>query len=372
MNLKRFFSRLTPLVSKALPFVFVVFSLVLSLLVVFTVLSRFGYMNLLGVSVVLTDSMVPSIRPGDMVFYFNAGFGVGDVVVYCVTPSHCVVHRVVDFIVLDTVNGYRTMVVTKGDSVDVVDSPVEIGRVRGRVVFSIPREIWIPIAVALLAYTLYSLIKTPIVGYSYAVMLSVALVLVVAVYAAIPRPIELETVKPPVVNLAGVYFDPSTCSIRVRYTGELSLTNASVEVNSVVVDYVVLYAKEVVIKPSPSLLRESFEYRKPLLIAVRASLNNVGSLFGEYDLYVGGVDPGVSVANGTLVIKNLNCFPVAVNVSIRYLDSGSWVWSNKSYIIQGFSTLSLEPPRGALHPYAYVYWYNQGDKRWAGLPLGKS
>ncbi|MEL9999737.1 MAG: signal peptidase I [Desulfurococcaceae archaeon] len=338
------------------------------IIIVLTVLSRLGHPSLLGVSLVISDSMEPALRRGDLAIYASGNFTVGDVVVYCVTPSHCVVHRVIGFLHLNTVSGNRTMVVTKGDNVDVADSPVELERVRGTVVFAIPRELWIPVVLSLLAYSLYIVVKIPVVGLSCTILFAVGLVSVVAVYAVVPRPLAPNVVKAPVVNLAGVYFDQATCTVSVRYTGELSITGIDVKVNSTPVDTVSAFEREYSFKPSPELLREAFENGLPLVIEVDAVLNHAGRLTGKYDLLVGGLNPELSAVNGVLVARNSNCFPIAINVSIRYYDGG-WKWSNGTYTVNGFSYHVVEPPREAQYAYAYVYWFNQGDKRWVGLPL---
>lgn len=342
----------------------VLLSLVAVLLL--TVLSRLGHLNVLGASLVVSDSMEPSIRRGDLVLYVNANYTVGDVVVYCLTPSHCVVHRVVDLLRLDTVGGDRVMVVTKGDNADARDSPVGVEKVRGRAVLTVPRELWLPAVLAALAYSLYGLAKTPIVGASHVVSLAVGLLLALAVFATVPRPIAPEPVRPPLLNLAGVYLDRETCVVSVRYTGELSLTRVSARVGPAPAEVVSLSEREVVLAPDLDLLREAFESGRPLRITVEAALNEVGRLVGEYDLLVGGRDPEVGAERGALVVRNPNCFPVAVNVSLRYYEGG-WRWSNSTHLVKDL--LVVEPPPGAAPAYAYVYWLRQGERRWVGLPL---
>lgn len=338
-------------------------------LLVFTVLSRLGYLNFVGVSVVFSESMEPALRPGDLVVYLNVNFSVGDIMVYCLTPSHCVVHRVVGFMVLDTISGDKVMVVTKGDNVEVTDNPVSLENVRGKVVFSLVREVWLPLVILLLAYSLYGVVRTPVIGYSYAVLLAVGLVSMAAVYTVTPDIIVRDMVKPPVVSLAGVYFDSENCALKIRYTGEVMLTDVNVRVNSTDAEIIVIDGREVILRPGINLFREAFEYRRPLLIDVRASLSSVGRLTGEYTTLIGGYNPELSNANGVLFISNPNCFPLHVNVSLKYFSNGEWLWSNWTYVVEGFSHLVVEPPEDARLAYTYVYWLNQGDRRWVGLPL---
>ncbi|MEM3815790.1 MAG: hypothetical protein QW341_02975 [Candidatus Bathyarchaeia archaeon] len=94
--------------------------------------------------------------------------------------------------------------------------------------------------------------------------------------------------------------------------------------NSTSVDVKFLGAREFAFKPNPNLLRETFERGKPLVIRVNATLNHVGRLSGEYALLIGGLNPDVDSVNGALVLKNPNCFPLMVNVSIKYLSDNGW------------------------------------------------
>lgn len=341
----------------------------LLVLSVFTVLSRLGYLNLIGTSIILSTSMEPALRPGDMVIYLNMNYSVGDIIVYSLTPSHCIVHRVVGFIRVSTVNGDRLLVVTKGDNNELADSPFTPDMVRGKVIFTLAREVWLPIIIAMIAYSLHGTIKTPIIGYTYTTLLAIGLISLITVYAVTPGIIAVDNVKPPILNLAGVYFNPETCTVSIRYTGELSLTSIEVKVNSTGVEILQAAEREVVFRPDPDLVREAFERGKPLCIEVKATLNHVGRLSGEYTLLVGGRDPEISGVDGALIIRNPNCFPLSISTSIRYLAEGSWLWRNQTHILGSLSHLIIEPPEGAELAYAYIYWFNQGDRRWVGLPL---
>lgn len=311
--------------------------------------------------------MEPSIRVGDMVVYVSGDIAVRDVVVYCVTPSHCVVHRVIGMFHVDTVNENTTMLVTKGDNADTADSPISIDKVKGRVVLTIPRELWIPVLVALIAYALYGFIKTPVVGSSYAVALSIGLLLVVSVYATAPRLITPTPVPAPVVSLAGVYVDYASCTVSVRYMGVLSLTSAVVTVNSTPAEVVSVSGGTLVMKPNPDMLRASFETGAPLEIRVDGEFNDVVWLSGRYEVLIGGLNPELSVSNSTLLVYNPNCFPVTVDVAVKYLVKDAWYWSNTTLVVEGDSYVVVEPPEHAEQTYAFVYWFNQGDRRWVGL-----
>lgn len=338
-------------------------------LVALTLLSRLGYPSPIGVSVVISNSMEPALRWGDLIVYASANYSVGDVVVYCLTPSHCIVHRVVDFVVLDTASGDRVLVVAKGDNAEAPDPPVGVEMVRGKVVLTVYRELWLSLFALAIAYALRDIVRTPVIGYPYTTLLTVILVSIAAVYLTVPRPISGEPISPPLVRLAGTYFHPDTCTVSVRFSGSIPVTPTRVEVNSAAASIALYNGREVVVEPDADLLREAFEYGRPLVVRVEALLSNVGRLSGEYTVLVGGMDPQLSTVGGALVVRNPNCFPITVNTSVRWLGDRGWLWVNRTHYIGGLSQIVVEPPEGAELVYAYVYWMNQGDLRWAGLPL---
>lgn len=333
-----------------------------------TVLSRLGYLNLAGVAVVASNSMEPSIRRFDLVLYANTNYTVGDVVVYCLTPSYCYVHRVVGFIELDTVNGAEVMVVTKGDNAYEADSPVKPALVKGRVILVVPWELWIPMLIVLIACSLIEMSKLPVIGLSHALVFIVGLASVIAVYALVPQSVNLAQPDIYVVSLAGLYMDHDSCTVSIRYNSELSLSDARSWVNGKPADVVSLGDREITLKPDPLLLSESFERGTPLHIAVQAFFNHAVRLMGEYSMLVGGRNPEIAPFNGALLVRNANCFPIRVKVSVLYFDD-DWRWLNTTYTVSGFSYLVVEPPETSRYAYAYIYWFNQGEERWLGLIL---
>lgn len=344
-------------------------STLITILLTLTILSRLGVFNLVGVSIILTESMKPVLRPGDIVVYVSIGYREGDIVTYCITTSHCIVHRVIGFKTLNTVNGNTTMVITKGDNVDAIDDPVDPRNIRGRVALRVPREIWIPILVLLLIYSTYRAIKTPVLGYTYIILFITCLTTLVAVYATSPLMIEPNRVKQPVINLKEASFDPNTCYILIRYVGELYVTKATVTVNNSFVEETIVNGNEVMLKPIAEQLGEAFRTGKPLLVEINASLNHIGNLKGEYSVRIGGLDPEIRVDKRELIVTNPNCFPIQLTIIFRYMSGGEWGWLNTTYIVDGFSTLRIEPPVESIHPYVTVRWFNQGVERWVGLTM---
>ncbi|MCX8142533.1 MAG: signal peptidase I [Candidatus Nezhaarchaeota archaeon] len=341
----------------------IVFVLV-SIVLVFSLLSRLGYLNFFGVAIVFSGSMEPTLSRGDLVLYANLDYSPGDIIVYCKTPSYAVVHR---FVEVSPWNG--EVIFTKGDANDVYDPPVHRGMVRGKVLLAVPWFLWAPLTALLIAFAIYDMLRSGAIGYSYAIAFTLALAYIFAVYAVAPQPIALGPVRLPLMSLSGVYVNYDDGTIRVKYTGELSITDVSVYVNGVPVKVLWFSEREVVLQPPLELLGEAFELHKPLQITVEARLNMIGKLSGNYTTLVGGWDLQVSPVDGLLYVRNPNCFPVSARVSIRYSYGGEWMWLNRTMVVDGRSQVVVEPPEGSRYAYAYVYWLNQGVERWVGVPL---
>ena len=86
----------------------------------------FGY----GISVVLSGSMEPELSVNDLVIVKEAdGYEVGDVVVYQ-DGSSLVIHKII------SVDGDE--IVTKGVANNTADDPIDISRIKGKAVASLP------------------------------------------------------------------------------------------------------------------------------------------------------------------------------------------------------------------------------------------
>jgi len=95
-------------------------------------------------------SMLPEYRTGDLVVgvaAYAVDYSVGDVVVWFAAPTHGVIHRVANI-----TDGY---VVTKGDSNPLPDPPVPREWVKYVAVLRVPREAWVPVALALAGFHLW-------------------------------------------------------------------------------------------------------------------------------------------------------------------------------------------------------------------------
>ncbi len=103
-----------------------------------------------NISVVSGYSMYPAITPGDVVVGVHkdlTGFNVGDVVVWCGTLTHCIIHRVFKI--------GTDYVITKGDNNPLPDPPLTLALVKYRVILRVPAVLWIPLLTSLLVTYLY-------------------------------------------------------------------------------------------------------------------------------------------------------------------------------------------------------------------------
>ena len=86
----------------------------------------------IGVSVVLTGSMEPTLEPNDLVVIKRAGsYSVGDIVVFQ-DGSSLVIHRIIE---ADEAEG---TVVTKGDANSADDGNIPLENIKGKLSFSVP------------------------------------------------------------------------------------------------------------------------------------------------------------------------------------------------------------------------------------------
>ena len=89
-------------------------------------------------AVVLTGSMEPTLSANDLIFVSSRDrYGVGDIIVFS-NGGTPVVHRII------SVDEERGMAVTKGDANNVADEPIPLGRIKGKLLFSIPKVGVIP------------------------------------------------------------------------------------------------------------------------------------------------------------------------------------------------------------------------------------
>lgn len=309
--------------------------------------------------------MEPTFDRGDLVVYIKEDFNPGDIVVYCLNPSTCIVHRFLDYEPFN--NKY---IITKGDANPHHDPPVHIESVRGKVVLHVPVEYWSPLFLLIFMLSILELIRLGPIGYPFVIVFVVIFVYLLTVYAIVPTLYVESRVFSPSLRLSGVYFDENNCSLRISYSGDLILTKAKIYVNQTIITELELYEREVILYPPKDLLRVAFEEGVPLIINISALLNVDGGLTGSYLTRIGGEDLKAFIDNEKLVVINPNCYPTTASISILTTTMGEPLWINQTLAIEGFSKMVI-PQDNIDTEYFLLKWKNQGVDRWIGLPSTK-
>ena len=326
-------------------------SLLIALLVL-TYLSRFTSASILGVSVVYSTSMLPALSPGDLVLYANVGYGAGDIVVYCTTPSFCVVHRVVQV-------GNST-IVAKGDNNPAPDPPVSIDKVKGKVVLALPHYIWVPLAGAFLAPSIVHYVRS---RQHYVIVLLATVVLFLALVFLSNNQAYLPLPK---IYYPHVYLSKSDvcgCSIVVEYTSDIpmEITSWRLVVDGVDVSERAVADGTRVLVDAPDLVSLAYQERGFLIVQANVTFNTTTTLSGVYKIIITGA-PLRFWANGSsvVVIENRNCFPVNVTVATPL--------SEKLVIVPGNSVVAVEVEQRVTAEVKYRVW---GEEVRVQVPVGR-
>ena len=89
-----------------------------------SIIKIFGFAFL----IVTTGSMSPQINPGELIIikeYTN--YQVGDIVTYKVDDEHLITHRIIE--------KQDNQIITKGDFNNIVDDPININQIQGKVIY---------------------------------------------------------------------------------------------------------------------------------------------------------------------------------------------------------------------------------------------
>ena len=314
----------------------------------------------LPVAVVMVSgrSMEPSLRLGDLVVAVRSGFGVGDVVIWCTSPTYCVVHRVV--------NVTDGLIVTKGDNNPVPDAPVPRGLVRYRVVLTIPRELWAPPALLLVGVYAYrrrrALAQVQVGRVAVAVLLSYFLFsLTLALLAPTYFTHNVAPLRIPSINLRSARLWPGGL-VALNYT-PLGASIEEVEACLAVAGGLrAPCAAEgggdgLVVKVPTALLEYMNEHGLSILeVRLNATLSCGqswrGRLVGRYLVPVPWRPLRVEAGGGVVRIYNPNPAAVRVNVTFMWADEpGPWSRSEASLMLGPGEEAVVEAPR---HRYVYA------------------
>ena len=275
-----------------------------------------------AVIIVSGRSMEPTLEVGDIVVGVKSAYSVGDIVIWCASPTYCVVHRVIEI-------SNRT-VVTKGDNNPSPDPPIPRSLVKYRVVTVIRRWEWLPfVGAGLLIYAYVNrdyFRKKNVRPGDIASLVLVSFIVfnaTVALLAPTYYSIRSGGLAVPHVALKGtsILRDGSILiTLNVYNTKLIKVTSCSVwiygEKRRFRCDASVESPTQIIVKDIPlNLLVETLrEGKGPLLVSVEANIL-FGRLRGTYYIYPSWKEPAIKVLNGTVTITNPNPIPLTVNVT---------------------------------------------------------
>jgi len=325
--------------------------LVVLALLTLILIGRFTYFPV-NVSLVSGYSMYPSMKPGDLLVSLHkdiVGYGVGDVVVWCSSPTYCTVHRVVEL--------SGSQVVTKGDNNPSEDPPIPESYVRYRVVLIIPLAAWLP---ACLAYVGLYLVKerekllrlakgfgdVEIIVFSVLTIINLALVALVPIHHFTTEP----TIVKPSMSLRSVeILDPGSL-ILVRYGLQnlklVSVAGCLIEVGGQVLEcsaYMPASDSVAVIVPPETYAAAYKEGLTSFKVLVNLTLDK-GFLLGSYPLHISWGKLGISVSNNSLILSNPNYLPINVTqVRVTYMSYDELSRTHKVAQVEGLQGFMVGP-----------------------------
>lgn len=341
---------------------FSLFSILFLALILLSLLSRFGVVNVIGVAVVYSNSMYPVLKPLDIILYANTGYERGDIVVYCLSPFLCVSHRVVS----REIQMGQEIVLTKGDNSDSVDPPVSPSDIRGKVVAVIPREAVVPLLVLSVASVFYMYRRT-LVGYVFSILLATMIVFTLVFQNTLV--FTTSVVKTPVFELERVVFNTTACSVDVFYRGNVYFSSLYVHVKGEPVESLNYSNGRLIVFVNKTLLSELFEREGVLNISVTGVLNNYFSFRGSYVVNIHGADPVVEKKALSIVITNPNCFPIRIYVSEFLSDGNSSVVETRVVSLNPGDTYVIQSRHEALKSLVEIKWLNRGVEKRTVLSL---
>ncbi len=334
--------------------------IVFIILFLFTLFSRLDIFNLFGGAIVYSGSMEPSIRRWDLVLFMGVKPSKGDVVVYCLTHSFCVVHRYIG----DCPNG--NCIITKGDA-NLAPDPflVSLNMVKGVAIYVIPRELWISLFIYAVALAILDIVKTRLVGIAAAIVYTTILLFILFVYGFTQPPPELTHIEFPVLYLSKIGFSHIDCTISIGYTGVPRITDAEVYIDGV--KAFTQFNETFIVATIPHSITKTLSWSNAVDIQVVAILDNgMGRLRGRYSVKLYGEFLEVKALNGSLFIRNPNCFPIPINITFIYAYRVGDIWRNtsSSFTIDGFREVVINPPDGSRYVYADIRYRFLGVDRW--------
>lgn len=322
-------------------------------------------------------SMEPTLYVGDLVFSVKGNYAVGDIVVVeGVNRVNCIVHRVVEI--------SERSVTTKGDANPGPDNPISRENVLYKVVFIVPRLLWIPPFLAVSFFIVFrylkSLIRGAEIGRTLITIVLFFSILDIVTMTVIPvfHVHQSIDVRKPNIVLRSISLSEDFRFFRAVY-GSRSL------LEFVRVDWVKInafgrefYPDEFFIENDTLFVRVPQEVYDALYhnsSSITSSfwvycniVFDKGNLYGYYPVTFAWGRLEVNVANNTFTVNNPN--PVAFNASfeIQYYDLDRfgrpyYVGSDRfNKTLQPVSSFVVKPEKRGVHCYVIMRYVLLGSR----------
>ncbi|MGB9725569.1 MAG: signal peptidase I [Fervidicoccaceae archaeon] len=338
----------------------------------------------LSLNIVWGFSMYPSLKPADMVISASTklvSYSPGDVVIYCPSAFHCIIHRVM------SIN--ESTVITKGDFNPIPDPPVRPSEVEYRVLLSIPAWLWISllmISISLSYVDLRNLKRSLLSEFSLEAFLYIMVLLALMltfVLVILQSPGRAAEISAPQIFLRSAVLTENKTAVMISYSTHnlslLRLLSCSVGTSSLSspCEGIILNGTSLEIA-LPSDLLQGFYMSGTTYFLVNLTLQtDKGELVGSYPLTIAWLEPELTIENSTLLIENRNPVPLRImNSTVYYMNSTAYYGS--PLMVEKLILLNetMLPPMGILretitpkYNYAYVevfYEYRNQTVRWVG------
>lgn len=278
------------------------------------------------------QSMYPVLNTGDLVIgeaVYLTDYHVGDIVIWYRTFSYGVIHEVIEI--------RDGTVITKGINNPAPDPPVPSSIVRYKVVFHIPRYVWIPciiVIASLYAYyrrkDLVSAFKSPeletltIAGWilTFFIFLDIGVVFLSTIYYDSYK----VTIQPPSVSLRSVKLQKDKPLVEIGYsikgTYITGIENCSVSVGNTIFECSkTSYTSNTVYAGLPrqaivTALKQSGS-TSSLTLQLKITFKG-GNLTGKYRVIVPWKPLVIKAAKGSIIVTNPNYIPVNITIEIHY------------------------------------------------------
>ncbi|MEM2736986.1 MAG: signal peptidase I [Thermoproteota archaeon] len=340
----------------------------LLVLIVFLALARFIDFPV-SMFMVGGRSMEPTLYVGDLVFSVKGNYTVGDIVVVeGVNRVNCIVHRVVEI--------SESSVTTKGDANPGPDNPISRKHVLYKVVFIVPRLLWIPPFLAVSFFIVFRYLKSLIRGAEIGrTLLTIVLffsILDIVTMTVIPvfHVHQSIDVKRPNIVLRSISLSEDFRFFRAVYGGRSMLEFVRVDWVKINASGREFYPDELFIEDDTLFVRVPQEVYDALYhnsSSITSSfwvycniVFDKGNLYGYYPVTFAWRRLEVNVANNTFIVNNPN--PVAFNASfeIQYYDLDRfgrpyYVGSDRfNKTLQPVSSFVVKPEKRGVHCYVIM------------------